>query len=160
MRTMPVPLEVGRAVCADPEHLPLVDAAAAKPGGPAAQEMKARLCRHCPVNQTCGAWAMTHAEAGIWGGTSPGWRGKRGAPRGLTPVQHTRTEGVPAEPWRRRQPKPSNRKTEANALRLAELGVTGAQVKRWAHEQGLVRTISGRVALATIEAYAAAHQDT
>lgn len=67
---MPVSLDQGRAACAD--HLDLVDAAAEKPGGPEARQMKRELCRTCPVLQACGLWAYTHVEpAGIWAGTSP-----------------------------------------------------------------------------------------
>lgn len=69
-----------RAACAAPEHLPLVDAAFARPGGPAAQRMKATLCTRCPIGEQCLAWAMTWREDGIWGGTGPKARTQHGAP--------------------------------------------------------------------------------
>ena len=85
MTAMPIPLDAGQAMCADPDLLPLVDAATAKPGGPEARKMKRVLCANCPVSTLCATWAMEHGEAGIWGGTSPKARTMRGAPRlGLT----------------------------------------------------------------------------
>lgn len=168
MTAMPVPLDAGRATCSDPVHLPLVDAAFDKPGGPEAQEMKRTLCRECPVAAQCFAWAMTHAEAGVWGASSPKLRTIHGAPNKLEPVpdylHRGRTEGVPAQPWRRksgrRGPDTGPRTPNAGATRCAELGVREADVKRWAYEQGLARTIKGRASLAHVEAWAAAHQDT
>ena len=151
-KVMPIPHTVGRAVCADPQHLPLVDAAHAKPGGPEAQEMK-RLCRTCPVIETCFTWAMTHAETGVWGGVSPRVRSDHGAPKRLATV---------SDAFRRQSPTPgqprdtSGYKTSATTLRLAELGVTEGAVKRWAHEHGLARTLKGRASLAQVEAYARA----
>lgn len=158
MKTMPVPTAEGRAACADPQHLPLVDAAFAKPGGPEAQQMKRELCRDCPVAQTCFTWAMTHPEAGIWAGTSPKLRINRGAPsesanirgRADTPRRHRRTEPRPVK----------IRTTPPNAAerRLLELGVRNGDVRTWAYEQGIVRSRQGRVSLAHIEAWAAAHR--
>lgn len=78
--TMPISPEVGHAACSDPEHLPLVDAAFDRPGGPAAQEMKRTLCRDCPVATLCAGWAITHPEFGVWGGTTPKQRTVHGAP--------------------------------------------------------------------------------
>lgn len=150
VKTMPVPLDVGRAACADPEHLPLVDAATAKPGGPAAQEMKARLCRHCPVARQCFAWAATHPEVGIWGGTSPRQRTNAGAPSAASNAKRNKT--TPRIKHERTRP------LAATEVRVRELGIRECDVRRWAYEQGLVRSIRGRVALATIEAWATAHQ--
>jgi hypothetical protein len=93
MTAMPIPLDAGRAMCAHPDFLPLVDAATDKPGGPAAQKMKDVLCRHCPVADLCHSWAMTHPEVGIWGGTSPKTRTQRGAPSAsacVTPLHRRR----------------------------------------------------------------------
>lgn len=143
MKTMPVPLEQGRAACSDPQHLPLVDAAFAKPGGPEAQEMKRTLCRECPVREQCLAWAMTHPEVGIWGETSPHQRTRAGVPSAARATLHS--DHVP--------PKPSAAEDLCRAL-----GVRGTTVKHWAHEQGLVATTKGRVSLAHVEAWAAAHQ--
>ena len=171
MTAMPIPLEAGRATCADPQHLPLVDAAFEQPGGPEAQQMKHTLCRHCPIAHECITWAMTHAEAGIWGGTSPKARTIHGAPNQLPTVpdylHRGRTEGIPAEPWRRKKPAPRkspgprihNTTPSQAATRCAQLGVRERDVKRWAYDQGLVTTIKGRVALTPVEQYAAAHQD-
>lgn len=78
VKAMPVPTTLGRAACAD--HLELVDAAHARPGGPEAQDMK-RLCRTCPVSAACLEWAMTHGECGVWAGISPKVRTQHGAPR-------------------------------------------------------------------------------
>ena len=145
VRTMPIPLDAGRAACSDPSVLPLVDVAFAKPGGPEAQQMKQRLCRNCPIIESCFAWAMTHGEAGIWGGLSPQVRAQRGAPRTLPGVPRSLYAGIEG-------------KHTSTVNRLTELGVTAGEVKRWAYKQGLTRTVKGRVALATVEAWAAAHQ--
>lgn len=168
MSVMPVTLEQGKAACSDPLHLPLVDAAHAKPGGPEAQRMKRELCGVCPVFDHCLDWAMTHGEIGVWAATSPNLRGRHGAPRTLPPTPaylHHGREGVPLQEWRRKAqahtPKTRGAKAgkpNATVTRLAQLGVTGGQVKAWALEQGMVRTIKGRVALATVEAYASQHQ--
>lgn len=166
VKTMPVTLEQGRATCSEPQHLPLVDAAFAKPGGPEAQEMKRTLCRTCPVAEHCLAWAMTHGEAGVWAGTSPNLRGRRGAPRALPVVpdylhRGGREGGTPAEQWRRDQRKPAKigkRQQNAAATRCAELGVREADIRRWAYEHGLATSNKGRASLAHVEAWAAAHQ--
>jgi hypothetical protein len=76
----PVKPDGPRANCSKPELLPLVDAAHARPGGPAAQEMKATVCPGCPIGTACLAWAMLWREDGIWGGVSPKTRTMRGAP--------------------------------------------------------------------------------
>lgn len=156
MTTIPVPLELGHAACSDPEHLPLVDAAHERPGGPEAQEMKETLCRTCPVNRACFAWGMTHAEVGIWGGVSRKARTLRGAPTKLGTVPDAEHR-PPRHPDTANRRKIEQRRTDATTLRLHELGVTGSQVKRWAYQQGLVSTTTGRVALTTIEAWAEAH---
>lgn len=158
---MPVTLEQGKAACSEPEHLALVDAAHAKPGGPAAKRMRAELCNACPVFEQCLGWAMTHGEIGVWAGTSPNLRGRHGAPKGLPPtpdyLHRGGREGVPAQAWRRKKPaKP--RAPEVTVIRLAELGLTAPQVKAWALEQGIIQSTRGRVALTVIEAYAVAHQ--
>jgi len=70
---------MAKPACGD--RLDLVDAAYARPGGPAARELQV-LCRHCPINHTCLDSAMRSHEWGVWGGTSPNTRTKRGAPRG------------------------------------------------------------------------------
>lgn len=139
---MPIPLELGRAACAEPEHLPLVDAAFAKPGGPEAQEMKRTLCRHCPVLEACATWAMTHPEHGIWGATSPKYRTRHAAPSTRTATPQTRTPYRPT----------------AAATRCAELGIRESDVRRWAHEQGMVTTTRGRASIGHVEAWAAAHR--
>ena len=165
MKTMPVTLEQGQAACSDPQHLPLVDAAFAKPGGPEAQQMKRTLCRGCPVAEHCLAWGMAHGEAGIWGGLSPRIRGAHGAPRTLPVVpdylHRSGREGVPAQPWRRGQTEPTTagkRQQNAAATRCAELGVRESVVRRWAYEQGLTTSNRGRASLAHVEAWATAHQ--
>lgn len=143
MKTMPVSPEVGQAACSDPQHLPLVDAAFGKPGGPEAQEMKRTLCRACPVAEQCLAWAMTHGEAGVWGGTSPKFRTIRDAPT----IAGDNTAG------HRKAYQPSRAE-----ILCRELGVRGTAVKRWAYKQGLTTSIKGRVALVHVEAWAAAHK--
>lgn len=75
-KVLPISPEVGRAVCAEPEHLPLVDAAHLRPGGPAARAMAKQLCAPCPVQALCLEWAMAHAEIGVWAGTSPNKRNR------------------------------------------------------------------------------------
>jgi hypothetical protein len=78
--TFPVKADGPRAHCAKPELLPLVDAATARPGGPAAHQMKTTICPGCPIGDACLAWAMGQHEDGIWGGTGPNTRTRRGAP--------------------------------------------------------------------------------
>lgn len=68
-----------RPACADPVHLALVDAAFARPGGPAARRMREELCRFCPAASACLGEAMANPEAGVWGMTSPYWRTTHGA---------------------------------------------------------------------------------
>jgi hypothetical protein len=166
MTAIPITLDTGRAACNDPAHLPLVDAAFAKPGGTAAQEMKRTLCRTCPVAQDCFEWGMTHAEVGIWGGLSPNARTRAGAPNHLPVVpdylHRGRTEGIPAEQWRRKtttpRAKPTGPRQPSPAAALcAQLGIRESDARRWAHEQGLVASNKGRVSLATVQQYAAAH---
>ena len=65
--------------CADPVYLPLVDAAFARPGGPAGERMRKELCRVCPAAAQCFGEVMTNPESGVWGMTSPWWRTKHGA---------------------------------------------------------------------------------
>jgi hypothetical protein len=60
MLNTPLPVDAPRAHCADPSLLPLVDAAAAKPGGPHGEWMKTRICPGCPVGDLCRTWAMEH----------------------------------------------------------------------------------------------------
>lgn len=69
-----------RPNCADPVHLPIVDAAFDRPGGPAAVEMRERICPGCPVGEQCLEWGMRWREDGIWGGIGPNARTGRGAP--------------------------------------------------------------------------------
>lgn len=52
-------------------HLDLVDEAFRRPGGEAAQLLKAICCRGCPVARQCFNEAMANREHGIWGSTSP-----------------------------------------------------------------------------------------
>jgi hypothetical protein len=68
-------------LCAQPEHLDLVDAAYAKPGGPAGKLMRERLCVRCPAYSQCLSEAMTRREWGVWGGTTPNVRTRHGGPR-------------------------------------------------------------------------------
>lgn len=37
-------------------------------------EAARRVCGTCPVKTACLAWALTHEQHGIWGGTTPGER--------------------------------------------------------------------------------------
>lgn len=67
-----------RATCSDPAHLPLVDEAYRRPGGPAGQQMRDQLCARCPIQELCLDEAMAHGEWGIWGGSSPYSRTQHG----------------------------------------------------------------------------------
>ncbi len=71
-------LTTGRASCTD--ALDLVDAAYARPGGPAAKQL-GDLCRTCPIAHGCLDHAMTQREDGVWGGTSPYTRTAHGGPK-------------------------------------------------------------------------------
>jgi hypothetical protein len=62
--------------CAD--RLDLVDAAYAKPGGPAGVQLR-QLCSTCPIWQDCLDRGM-RGEAGVWGGTGPTVRTRHGSP--------------------------------------------------------------------------------
>lgn len=75
-----VPADLPPLPCAKPEALPLVDAAFTRPGGPEAQRMKRELCAGCPIGAACLAWALTHREEGVWGGTGANTRTRHGAP--------------------------------------------------------------------------------
>lgn len=86
----PVRLDGPRATCSKPEHLALVDAAFARPGGPEAQTMKRELCAGCPIGEGCLAWGMTWREDGIWGGVGPKGRTQHGAPGAGTIRAHQR----------------------------------------------------------------------
>lgn len=77
---MPVPIAEGRAACAEPGMLDLVDEAIDRPGSRAGKFMRAEVCPACEVFAACLTWAMTHPEAGVWGGTTPIQRTKAGAP--------------------------------------------------------------------------------
>jgi hypothetical protein len=57
----------GAAACANLLHV--VDAAFARPGGPAAHRMADEVCPRCPIWEACLEFAMTHGERGPWGGT-------------------------------------------------------------------------------------------
>lgn len=84
MLTYPLPLDSSTPPCADPAALPVVDAAYDRPGGPAGRYMARELCGPCPVFTSCLAHAMRHREQGIWGGTTPSWRTRAGAPGSTT----------------------------------------------------------------------------
>lgn len=71
--------EDGRAACAD--RLDLVDAAYTSPGGAAAQALKRNYCGKCPIASECLTAAMERREEGVWGGTSPHTRSRRGGPK-------------------------------------------------------------------------------
>lgn len=70
--------DLDRPACAQVEHLPLVDAAFARPGGPAAAQMRERLCTDCPAVQQCFDEAMARGEWGVWAGTSLHLRTRHG----------------------------------------------------------------------------------
>ncbi len=67
----------GQAKCAD--RLDLVDAAYARPGGPAARQLKQHVCPTCPIIESCFTEGM-QGEDGVWGGTSPRQRTTAGGP--------------------------------------------------------------------------------
>lgn len=73
--------DLDRPACADPIHLPLVDAAFKRPGGPAGDLMRERLCSTCPAFSQCLSEAMERGEWGIWAGTSPHTRTRHGGTR-------------------------------------------------------------------------------
>lgn len=74
--------------CTAPEHLPLVDAAFERPGGPAGDLMRKTLCAGCPAFDACLSAAMTRGEWGMWAGTTGNTRTRHGAPKPL--LQPTR----------------------------------------------------------------------
>jgi hypothetical protein len=80
-----------RPTCAAPEWLPVVDAAFARPGGPAAERLRRVACPECPVNTACLLLAVRGAEHGTWAGTSAKWRTEHG---GLTAGPATNLRGV------------------------------------------------------------------
>lgn len=63
---MPLDAEIA---CKD--RLDLVDAAMARPGSPAAHELRNRLCSTCQSAGFCLMSGIERSEHGIWGGTSP-----------------------------------------------------------------------------------------
>lgn len=76
--TLAMPVDA-KPVCADPKWLPLVDAAFKRPGGPAAHMLAEVACAECPVVTLCLAHATIASEHGLWGGTSPHLRRRRGS---------------------------------------------------------------------------------
>lgn len=80
--------------CADPKHLPLVDAAFDRPGSDAGALMREMLCSQCPIALRCLQWAMEHHEYGVWGGTGPNTRTRHGAPPSDTTGWHRRRAAV------------------------------------------------------------------
>jgi hypothetical protein len=72
--------DVPAGACLDPGFLPMIDAAFERPGGPESKWIKEHLCAYCPLRSQCLERAMTHGEAGVWGGTTPKTRSNRGAP--------------------------------------------------------------------------------
>lgn len=57
-----------RPTCAAPEHLAIVDAAFARPGGPESHWLRKHLCRPCPVRLECLLLGNATGEHGVWGG--------------------------------------------------------------------------------------------
>ena len=76
------------AVCADPQHLELVDAAFVAPGGEPGQRMRKELCARCPIWSSCLTQGMA-GEWGVWGGTSPHQRTRHGAPKAVDRIRST-----------------------------------------------------------------------
>jgi hypothetical protein len=60
----------------------------------------------------------------------------------------------PRPPGERPKPKPPPNVVQR---RLAELGVTARDVRRWALEHGLTESRHGRIGVDLVESYAAAH---
>jgi len=96
MLTLAMPLDA-KPVCADPEYLPLVDAAFAQPGGDDSRWIRDHLCPNCPVRLECLLLGNAKGEHGVWGGlngnerTRAGGRSTYGAggwARNLAGVQH------------------------------------------------------------------------
>lgn len=129
--------------CAPPEHLALVDAAFARPGGPESDWMRKNLCRGCPLRLECLLLGNTLGEHGVWGGLNTNERvraggrsargpgGSNGLPnlRGIDHGQGTRTH--PAVPAR--------------------------IVKAWAREHDIPVPARGRPRAEVYAAYDAAH---
>lgn len=78
--TLVMPLDA-HPVCADPEWLPVVDAAFERQGGPEAHDLAKRACPICEVRSECLLLAMRNGEPGPWGGTSSHTRVRRGGKR-------------------------------------------------------------------------------
>jgi len=96
MLTLAMPLNA-EPVCADPDFLPLVDAAFDRPGGPESHWMRDHLCPGCPVRLECFLLGNARGEHGVFGGlngnerTRAGGRsawGTGGWSRNLAGVQH------------------------------------------------------------------------
>lgn len=64
----------GRAACAEPELLPLIDFVFDHPKSLEAHQTRETLCRRCPVAEECLNWAVSNDEPGFWGGTAPNAR--------------------------------------------------------------------------------------
>jgi len=87
MLTLAMPRDA-EPVCADPEYLPLVDAAFAQPGGDESQWLRERLCTRCSVRLECLLLGNAKGEHGIWGSLTSKQRvraGGRSAWNGATP---------------------------------------------------------------------------
>jgi hypothetical protein len=72
----------GRAACADPALLPLIDFVFDHPKSAEAYEVGNTLCRRCSVAEQCLSWAVSNDEPGFWGGTAPHARSGRVRRRG------------------------------------------------------------------------------
>jgi len=65
--TLAMPVDA-HPVCADPEYLPLVDAAFEQPGGDESHWMRERLCVGCGLRLECLLLGNAKGEHGVWGG--------------------------------------------------------------------------------------------
>lgn len=142
------------ARCATPEGIALVDAAFARPGGPAQRRMETDVCPTCPVWDDCLKAALATGEHGPWGGTSE--RRRRKFVR-HPPAYNLRTAHMPEQPTTddgQRQPAGEG----ANRRLMRELRLNASDVKQWALTTGRATTVPrGTPSAALIQEYANAH---
>jgi hypothetical protein len=143
------------ARCATPEGIALVDAALARPGGPAQRRMENEVCPPCDVWEECLRFALDHGEHGPWGGTSERERRKY--------VRRPYHFNITTRRAHRRALKPAgDRKPPCpavNVVLLRELGLNAGDVKQWALDTGYATKVPRATpSVDMIQAYADAHR--
>jgi hypothetical protein len=142
------------ARCATPEGRSTVDAAFARPGGPAQRRMENEVCPPCDVWEECLRFALDHGEHGPWGGTSARERRKYVRRPYSFNIQTRGSSPAPLKPAAVARSVPA-----ANVALLRELDLNAGDVKRWALETGRATKVPRATpSVELIQAYADEHR--